>query len=38
MVLFAFSVVLLVSGILAARPRILPAADEAEAAQPEGNG
>jgi CP family cyanate transporter-like MFS transporter len=38
MVLFAFSVVLLVSGILAARPRILPAADEAEAAQLEGNG
>jgi CP family cyanate transporter-like MFS transporter len=38
MVLFAFSVVLLVSGILAARPRILPAADEAEAAQPERNG
>jgi CP family cyanate transporter-like MFS transporter len=36
-VLFAFSVVLLVSGILAARPRMLPATGEAEAAQAEGN-
>jgi hypothetical protein len=27
MVLFAFNVVLLVAGILAARPRMLPAAD-----------
>jgi CP family cyanate transporter-like MFS transporter len=36
MVLFAFSAVMLVSGLLAARPRMLPAVLEAEAAQTEG--
>jgi MFS transporter, CP family, cyanate transporter len=40
MVLFALSVVLLISGILAARPRMLPTVAEtaqAAAAEPEGN-